>query len=160
MDASPQCPVLRRLVPAGAPPGARGLWQLGTLHLTATCPLSSQETGLYYKKFLAYPWILTIMWPEKLVKLSSHVWRRLKMGGLCAAPRRAPSRLGVRVAPDFFPHAGWAPWVHARVHVHGSRGTVGLAHRVLLTLTLCPDWRAGAPPDLTLSCPHWILLSI
>ncbi|XP_022374031.1 cohesin subunit SA-2-like isoform X7 [Enhydra lutris kenyoni] len=25
-----------------------------------------QETGLYYKKFLAYPWILTIMWPEKL----------------------------------------------------------------------------------------------
>lgn len=26
-----------------------------------------QETGLYYKKFLAYPWILTIMWPEKLV---------------------------------------------------------------------------------------------
>uniref|UniRef100_A0A673VSD7 Cohesin subunit SA n=1 Tax=Suricata suricatta TaxID=37032 RepID=A0A673VSD7_SURSU len=25
-----------------------------------------QETGLYYKKFLAYPWILTILWPEKL----------------------------------------------------------------------------------------------
>ncbi|KAK2491965.1 hypothetical protein MC885_006310 [Smutsia gigantea] len=25
-----------------------------------------QETGLYYKKFVAFPWILTIMWPEKL----------------------------------------------------------------------------------------------
>ncbi|XP_057351955.1 cohesin subunit SA-2-like [Manis pentadactyla] len=24
-----------------------------------------QETGLYYKKFVASPWILTVMWPEK-----------------------------------------------------------------------------------------------
>ncbi|KAF3815740.1 hypothetical protein GH733_016279, partial [Mirounga leonina] len=30
-----------------------------------------QETGLYYKKFLAYPWILTIVWPEKLISSCS-----------------------------------------------------------------------------------------
>lgn len=53
----PCCTGLARRSQSGAP---------GTLHVTAAS-LFLQETGLYYKKFLAYPWILTIMWPEKLV---------------------------------------------------------------------------------------------
>ena len=35
----------------------------------ATSCLSLQDTGLHSKKLLALPWILTIMWPQKLVML-------------------------------------------------------------------------------------------
>ncbi|KAM7230832.1 hypothetical protein CapIbe_018322, partial [Capra ibex] len=33
----------------------------------ATSCLSVQDTGRHCKKFLDLPWVLTIMWPQKLV---------------------------------------------------------------------------------------------
>ena len=36
----------------------------------ATSCLSVQDTGRHCKKFLDLPWVLTIMWPQKLVAFS------------------------------------------------------------------------------------------
>ncbi|XP_004400049.1 PREDICTED: uncharacterized protein LOC101382317 [Odobenus rosmarus divergens] len=87
----------------------RDALQPATGDLTSTSRLSLQETGLYYKKFLAYPWILTIMWPEKLVQ----VW---EIGGqpvsewTCDPPPQVQQN-------DFYPIVGPGPfWKRFRVN--------------------------------------------
>nr|XP_045729750.1 cohesin subunit SA-2-like [Mirounga angustirostris] len=64
-----------------------------------------QETGLYYKKFLAYPWILTIVWPEKLV---THIPLFKNGVVLCGFPGR-PRLTEPRVVPVEFPARGGRP---------------------------------------------------
>lgn len=77
---------------------------LGTRDFTGTSRLSLQETGLYYKKFLAYPWILTIMWPEKLV---THIPEFTHGVVLCGFPaRRRPAK--PRVSSWAVLSMGWA----------------------------------------------------
>ena len=40
----------------------------------ATSCLSLRDTGRHCKKFLDLPWVLTIMWPQKLVTFSFLMW--------------------------------------------------------------------------------------
>ena len=47
-----------------SPPAAN----LGFLNQVTSC-LSLQDTELHSKRFLGLPWILIIMWPQKLVTL-------------------------------------------------------------------------------------------
>ena len=53
-----------RRLPVWPPPaGGLGCWN------QATSCLSLQDTGLHSKKFLGLPFILMIMWPEKLITM-------------------------------------------------------------------------------------------
>lgn len=82
METTSRRPVLRGPVLPGPSAGP------GMLDFTGTSRLSLQETGLYYKKFLAYPWILTIMWPEKLVTPVPLFKNGVVLGGFPACLRQ------------------------------------------------------------------------
>lgn len=142
-------PVLRGPGPPGRP-GAPG-----TLHVTAAS-LFLQETGLYYKKFLAYPWILTIMWPEKLVTRFAEFWNGAVPRGFLPSPKSAepaelvsgsPCGAGALVVDEGLRRV---PGSARRAPRPGSWRPAGLRpHRVL-------TGARGAPPDLTPSRPHWL----